>query len=281
MIDNGKWLAVCALFVLAGCAEPPPNETSASSTAAQPQASLAEVIAGEHRTPAYRQRDEHRNPLQTLEFFGLEPDMSVAEIWPTMGWYAEIIAPFVKDAGRYYAVHFPADHSSAFIRGQRSSFEHKMASAPETYGDVAVTSLAKGNYDIAPPGSLDLVLTFRNVHNWTMQDYGADVFAAMFAALKPGGVLGVVEHRGEPKLPGVERPTGYVREEDVIALAEAAGFVFDARTEVNANPADTKDHPMGVWTLPPSLLLGPNDYERYLAIGESDRMTLRFSKPAQ
>lgn len=242
-------------------------------------AALAQVIAGEHRTEAYRSRDAARHPRETLVFFGLRPDMKVAEIWPTMGWYAEIIAPYVKSAGKYYAVHFPADHSSAFIRGQRASFEHKVASAPEVYGDVAVTSLSKGRYEIAPPDSLDLVLTFRNVHNWTMQDYGADVFAAMFEALKPGGVLGVVEHRGEPKLPGVERPTGYVREEDVIALAEAAGFVFEARSEVNANPADTKDHPMGVWTLPPSLLLGSKDYERYVNIGESDRMTLRFAKP--
>lgn len=259
---------------LAACSEQP-----ASFQTTETGAALIRVIEGEHRTDAYRRRDAERHPFETLSFFGLESDMAVAEIWPTMGWYAEIIAPLVKDEGKYYAVHFPADHSSAFIRGQRASFEHKVASRPEVYGDVAVTSLAKGNYEIAPPASLDLVLTFRNVHNWTMQDYADDVFAAMFAALKPGGILGVVEHRGEPRLPGVDRPTGYVREEDVIALAEAAGFAFEARSEVNANPADTKDHPMGVWTLPPSLLLGPKDYERYRQIGESDRMTLRFKKP--
>ena len=252
-----------------GCDQVPPD--GVANDADQRRATLAALVAGEQRTPAYRDRDRYRHPVETLMFFGLRPEMTVVEIWPTAGWYTEIIAPFLKGEGQYYGAHFDAEHRSDFLRDQRAGFAGKLESAPDIYGSAQVTELGRGKYGIAPPGSADMVLTFRNVHNWTIGEYAEEVFAAMFTALKPGGVLGVVEHRGEPYLPGREAPTGYVRESDVVALATAAGFVLEESSEVNANPADTKDYPEGVWTLPPSLRRGPVDYEKYTAIGESDR----------
>ena len=241
---------------------------------------LASVVTGPHRTPAYVERDTFRHPIETLEFFGLAPDMTVVEIWPTTGWYTEIIAPYVRASGRYYGAHFDSEHNSEFLRTQRAAFISKLQAEPDIYGDAQVTELGRGKYEIAPAGSADMVLTFRNVHNWTIGNYAADVFAGIHRALKPGGVLGIVDHRGEPHPPGdPDTETGYLRTEDVITLAEAAGFELEASAEINANPADTKDHPEGVWTLPPSLRLGPEDYDKYVAIGESDRMTLKFRKP--
>ncbi len=241
---------------------------------------LAAIVAGDHRTPSYVSRDRYRHPAATLEFFGLSPTMTVVEIWPTTGWYTEIIAPYVRDGGRYYGAHFDREHSSQFLRTQRAAFISKLEAEPAVYGDAQVTELGRGKYDIAPAASVDMVLTFRNVHNWTIGNYAQDVFAGIHRALKPGGVLGIVDHRGEPHPPDdADRQTGYLRTADVIALAQAAGFELEASSEINANPADTKDYPEGVWTLPPSLRQGPLGYDKYLAIGESDRMTLKFRKP--
>ena len=242
---------------------------------------LRAVIDGPHRSEAFRARDEYRHPFETLQFFRVRPTMTVVEIWPGGGWYTEILAPYLRDGGTYYAAHFPSDSEVDYFRRGLAGFEAKMAAAPELYGEVNLVAFdpAQGALTV-PDGSADRVLTFRNVHNWLRNDGEQAAFDLFFKALKPGGILGVVEHRGKP---GIDRETmlstGYMDEESVIALATNAGFVLDGRSDINANLRDTKDHPQGVWTLPPSLRLGDQNRERYQAIGESDRMTLRFRKP--
>jgi predicted methyltransferase len=253
--------------------------------AASEDPALRAAIAGSHRTPGFVARDGARHPYETLSFFGIRPDMTVIEIWPGGGWYTEILAPYLRERGRLYAAHFSADAELKYFRELRGSFLHKLAAAPTLYDKVEVTEFDPPRaVAIAPPGSADLVLTFRNVHNWTMRGGGEArtlaAFAAFHRALKPGGVLGVVDHRLPADRPlAAQEESGYLREDFVIAVAERAGFVLAARSELNANPRDGADHPQGVWSLPPVLRGGEADRERYLAIGESDRMTLKFIKP--
>lgn len=244
---------------------------------------LDQALAGEHRDPANVTRDRFRNPKQTLLFFGISPDMTVVEIWPARGWYTEVLAPVLRERGNFFAAGFSlvAKRPPKWRRKVQLQFLEKLGEHPGAYGRVIATDLSvPERTEIAPPGSADLVLTFRNVHNWMKGDYAPGVFEAMYRALKSGGTLGVVEHRAKP---GTSRAdmvsSGYVTEAHVIDLAHAAGFLLDARSEINANPKDSADHPRGVWTLPPSLRLGAQDRDKYLAIGESDRMTLRFRKP--
>jgi predicted methyltransferase len=247
--------------------------------------SLRALTEAEHRSPENRARDVYRHPVETLEFFGLRPDQTVVEISPGAGgWYTEILAPYLRERGRLYAAGFERDPEPGPAREYQlrgaQGFANKLAERPDLYDRVVVTELGPRRQEIAPPGSADLVLTFRNVHGWMGGGYADKVFAAAYRALKPGGVLGVVEHRADPDKPqDPQARSGYVREDVVIALAEKAGFKLDARSEINANPRDTRDHPMGVWTLPPTLRMGEQDRDKYLAIGESDRMTLRFVKP--
>ena len=241
---------------------------------------LKEIIAGDHRSAENKARDNYRNPAETLTFFGIKPEMTVVEIYPGRGWYTEILAPYLKGTGTLYAAEHPGDPSYAPVQRALAAFEEKVKAEPELYGEVKRTKLAK-DQDIAPPGSADLIVTFRNVHSWMGSGSADDAFAAMFRALKPGGVLGVEQHRGDPNAP--QDPNGgkgYVTEEYVIGLAKKAGFELAEKSEINANPKDTKDYAKGVWTLPPTLRLGDEDREKYLAIGESDRMTLKFVKPA-
>ncbi|MGI9323305.1 MAG: class I SAM-dependent methyltransferase, partial [Pseudomonadales bacterium] len=231
----------------------------------------------------YVARNKYRNPVQTLEFFGLQPDMTVVEILPSGGWYTEIIAPYVRDEGRYYAAHFSPNTSSDYRRSNLHRFEQKMIDDPVLYGKVTTRHLNPPHeVAIAPAESADMALTFRNVHNWIMAGKEHEFFAAFYAALKPGGVLGVVEHRA---LPGagmeVMETTGYVTEAYVIEVASEAGFELAEKSEVNANPKDPTVHPKGVWTLPPSYRLKDVDRAKYTAIGESDRMTLKFVKPGK
>jgi predicted methyltransferase len=244
-----------------------------SSKQAARAAALKAAIEDPARPAQERARDRYRHPTQTLEFFGIKPDMTVVEIWPGAGWYTDILAPYLKEHGKLYAAVPPGPRSDAYRK--------KLASDPKLFGDVTVTELGPpDHYAIAPAGSADMVVTFRNVHNWMMGGFGQDVFKAIYKALKPGGILGVEEHRGNPKLPqDPKASTGYVRQDYVISLAEKAGFHLVAKSEINANPVDTKDYPKGVWTLPPTLRMGNVDRDKYLAIGESDRMTLKFVKP--
>jgi len=267
----------CALgmmLALAGCA---------GSSERDAGVALDRILAGDQRPAANRARDAYRHPKETLQFFDLRPDMSVVEVWPGGGWYTQILAPVLRERGKYYAAHFHIDEKSPRYMGPaREAFVKSLAVRPDLYDRVVVTSLdAPRHVDIAPRGSVDLVLTFRNVHNWSAAKTDEAMFRAFFDALKPGGVLGVVEHRANEGT-SLEQmiKTGYMTEAYVIGLAQQAGFRLVARSEVNANPKDTKDHPRGVWTLPPTFRLGDQDRQQYAAIGESDRMTLKFVKPA-
>lgn len=248
----------------------------------QHQEQIRQVVGSSHRTISNVMRDAGRNPEQTLSFFAVEPGHTVVEIWPGAGWYTEILAPLLREEGVYIAAHFDPDSEVDFFRKSRADFEKKLERSPDVYDRVQLTVL---DFDpetpIAPAGTADRVLTFRNVHNWLSQgrEETALVFQKMHAALKPGGMLGLVEHRariGTDLETMIE--TGYVTEELVIQFAEEAGFELVARSPVNQNPQDNTDHPEGVWTLPPTLRLGDENRAQYLAIGESDRMTLLFIK---
>jgi len=252
-----------------------------SAQATETSNSLAPILAGKQRSIEHKNRDAYRHPQQTLDFFDVKDDMTVVEVWPGEGWYTEILAPYLKDKGKLTTAHFSAD--AKVLRQQKSlqAFITKLHAQPKIYGNVELTVLQPPEaVKIAPDGSADRVLTFRNIHNWMKTDQAATVFEAMFRALKPGGILGVVEHRNSVLKPqDIHAESGYVTEDYVIALARNAGFEFLAKSEINANSKDTKDYPDGVWTLPPTLRLKDKDRKKYLAIGESDRMTLKFIKP--
>jgi predicted methyltransferase len=244
---------------------------------------VEKYMQGDHRSDSNISRNQYRHPKETLAFFEIEENMHVVEIWPSSGWYTEILAPALKEKGKYYAAGFAvsAKRTPEWRKNMVANFNDKLKKHPELYSEVIVTELSvPERVEIAPANSVDRVLTFRNVHNWMKGDYEDGVFAAMFNALKPGGVLGLVEHRAKEGTPiKQQKKSGYISESHVIALAEKAGFKLLAKSEVNANKLDSKDHPKGVWTLPPSLRLKDIDKEKYLAIGESDRMTLTFIKP--
>ncbi|MDB5987792.1 MAG: putative methyltransferase [Nevskia sp.] len=275
---NSKKLSLIALALslLCGAAE-------AKNTVAGVDKGLVAAVESPSRPAADRLRDKYRHPLQTLSFFGLKPDMSVVEIWPSAGWYSEILAPYLSGHGHYYAATAAASLPNASDETKKAvaQLRDKFAADPQRFGAPVLTEFRPPlKTAIAPPGSADLVLSFRNVHNWIAGDYEQAAFDAFFAALKPGGTLGIVEHRGKPGETLDEmKKTGYVSEAYVKALAQNAGFQFVAESQVNDNPKDTKDYPKGVWTLPPTYELGDQDRAKYLAIGESDRMTLKFVKP--
>ncbi|WP_426687418.1 class I SAM-dependent methyltransferase [Rhodanobacter ginsengiterrae] len=251
--------------------------TSASDfTASQ----LDNVLAGSWRSAANKARDEYRHPKATLQFFGVRPDQTVIEITPGGGWYAEILAPLLNDNGHYIAAE-KAPASDGEARSDDSALRRKFAADPARYGNARIVEFDGAAPKFGVPASADVVLTFRNVHNWVMADTAPAMFKAFFNVLKPGGVLGVVDHRAaDGSALDAVKGSGYLPTSYVVKLAIDAGFALDGSSEVNANPKDTRDHPKGVWTLPPTLSLGDQDKAKYLAIGESDRMTLKFVKPA-
>jgi predicted methyltransferase len=247
----------CAAFVVA-CA----SSSSRQSTAE----ALTVILGGDQRPPEERARDGYRHPKETLLFFGIRPEMKVLEVWPEPGWYTAVIAPLLREKGKYYAAVIAPDPGSKYITHRLEEYRSRLAARPEVYDKVEV----------------DMVVTFRNIHNWMARDQAAQAFASMYRALKPGGVLGVVEHRGNPAVPqDPKAKSGYVNEDYAIRLIEEQGFRLVAKSEVNDNPKDTKDYEQGVWTLPPTYRLGDKDREKYAAIGESDRFTLRFVKPTR
>jgi len=246
--------------------------------------SLADEIAalskGDHRAEGNADRNAYRNPVETLQFFGIEKDMRVVEISPGGGWYMEILAPLLREKGTYVAATYDPNSENERVRAAyESRHKKKLEAHPDLYDKVVDGVFGADKIDLGKPGSADMVLTFRNVHNWMGAGYADKAFAAFYEVLKPGGVLGVVEHRGDAsKAQDPKAQSGYVNQDHVIEMAERAGFVLADQSEVNANPKDDKDHPRGVWTLPPVLATKKEDGDKYAAIGESDRMTLKFVK---
>jgi predicted methyltransferase len=265
-----------ALLAASACA-PSPRAVAAAEAELHSDTAIAAAVGAATRTESNRARDQYRHPRETLGFFGVEPTDTVVEIWPGGGWYTEILAPLLREKGTYYAA-----ANGNGLNGAKALMTKDAA----LYGNIRLASFPTGrpgaDQPAVPAGTADVVLTFRNVHNWIMpeQPFADEAFRQMFAMLKPGGTLGVVEHRlAESADPALEKKSGYIKVSTVRRLAEAAGFRLAGSSEINANPADTKDHPNGVWSLPPALRGGDKDRERFLAIGESDRMTLKFVKP--
>ena len=295
----------CLTLALAACATSQDATEGTSSSSASASASQAEgsasasasssmvtnatgaaldtVLAGSWRTPQFTARDQYRHPKETLSFFLLKPDATVIEITPGGGWYAEILAPYVRDDGQYIAAVWddaiPNQPNYRYDLNKR--LRAKFAGNADVFGKAQVRTFDPSNPNFGPANSADVVLTFRNAHNWVDEGNPEEYFKAFFDVLKPGGTLGLTDHRANPGTDlATQKKSGYLTEDLVIGYAEAAGFKLEGRSEVNANPADTKDHPNGVWTLPPSNDHDPKDDAKYKAIGESDRMTLRFVKPA-
>lgn len=245
-------------------------------------AALAPILSSELRATDNSARDRYRHPAETLAFFELAPQLTVVEIWPgPNAWYTEILAPLLREQGQLICAHWGRDSRVPFFQEARERFDTKLAAVPDYYDRVVVTVLEPPALTvIAPAASADRVLTFRNVHNWLKAGSADAVFTAMYDALKPGGLLGVVEHRALVGTTDADMiRSGYVTEAQVVQLAAKAGFEYVASSEVNANPKDNSHHPKGVWNLPPALRGGDTDRGVYLAIGESDRMTLKFRKP--
>jgi predicted methyltransferase len=264
-------LCACVLLI-AACA--------ARSTRQSTAEALTTILAADQRSSENRARDVYRHPKETLLFFGIRPEMSALEVWPEPGWYTEVIAPLLREKGKYYAGVIAPDSSSQYITKRLADYRAKLASRPDVYDRVVVVTFPNDGTDAVPPGSVDMVVTFRNLHNWMARGTASQALATMYRALKPGGVLGVVEHRGNPAVPqDPQAKSGYVNEDYAVKMIEAQGFRLVAKSEVNANPKDIKDYEQGVWTLPPTYRLGDKDHDKYAAIGESDRFTLRFVKP--
>src|SRR2546423_13961831 len=274
MFENPRLAAaaIASASLVAACAATSSRQTTA--------ATLTAILAADYRPEESRARDSYRHPKETLLFFGIRPEMSVLEVWPEPGWYTELIAPLVREKGKYYAAVIAADPESKYISQRLQKYRQTLAGRPDLYDRVVTVPFPADGGDAVPPASVDMVVTFRNIHNWMGRDAAAQAFATMYRALKPGGVLGVVEHRGNPAVAqDPKAKSGYVNEDYAIRLIEAQGFRLVAKSQVNANPKDTKDYEQGVWTLPPTYRLGEKDRDKYAAIGESDRFTLRFVKP--
>jgi predicted methyltransferase len=286
---SALFAALGAALLLVACGEKPTAAPTAAETPETGKGSLEWAVNGKWRIEAEKARDPYRHPVETLSFFGIKPTDTVVEIYPGGGWYTAILGPYLKEGGgKLYAAH-PDPASSPGNQSNVEAYKDAFVANPQTYGQIEVTIASRESPGLAPDGTADAVLTFRNVHNWMAGGYAEKIFADAYKALKPGGVLGVEEHRlPSARDQDITASTGYVQEAYVVQLAERAGFKLEESSEINANPKDTANHPFGVWMLPPNLRAPQPgtpeaegyDAAQYKAIGESDRMTLRFRKPA-
>ena len=281
-------VAALALSAVAACGKKEPK-VDPTAPEGPPQGSLEWAIAGAWRVKD-KGRDAARHPMETLRFFGLQPKMTVVDFWPGSGWYTEIIAPYLKEGGgKYIAAGFQTGEGAEPSQSAlMAAFEQHFTSDRRLYGEIEFTAFGLGDGPVAPPSSVNMALFMRGIHAWMAAGIAEKAFAEAYAALRPGGILGVEQHRLAPEEDQVPAAAnGYVQEAFVKQLAAEAGFVFVAASEINANERDTKDHPFGVETLPPQRLTAPQgqppnplfDRAKYDAIGESDRMTLKFRKP--
>lgn len=278
-----KYLILLAVFSLASCSHqkkfetPQTKEENIVVQNHPTPKTIEEAVNSSFRTPAFKERDMYRHPVDTLTFFGVKSSMKVLEITPGTGWYTEILAPFLSDKGQYvmanHAANSPAPRSSHIANWSKMH--------PEVAGKMMTTTFNPKDESslLGEASSMDMVLTFRNVHNWMAAGTEDNAFKSFYTVLKRGGILGVVEHRAPESWNDPKAEKGYVRESDVIRMAKKAGFKYLGKSAINSNPKDTKDYPNGVWTLPPTYTLKDEEREKYQAIGESDRMTLKFSKP--
>lgn len=274
-------LALAMVLAAPAHALSPVADPGAAEIAVSP--AIEAAVKAATRDPANITRDAYRHPAQTLSFFKVMPTSTVIEITPGNGWYSEILAPLVRQQGQYVAavvdpMSVPEGRGRDYQQRSREGLQKKFGAATAQFDKASEVAYNPAAPVFGKPGSADVVLTFRNVHNWRKSGQAPGMFKGFYEVLKPGGVLGVVEHRAKADV-GDDDDTGYVGQQQVIAMAKAAGFTLDASSEINANPRDTKDHPNGVWTLPPSNNHDAADAAKYKAIGESDRMTLRFIKP--
>jgi predicted methyltransferase len=264
-------LLATGLVAFAGCMTP-----ALAATAIDPQ--LAALVASPQRSANFVARDGARHPAEELTYFGLKPGMTVVELWPGSGYWTEILGPYLARSGHYYVAQ-PVPGNKEEDEGV-ARWQARVDGMKDRVGSITQTVLGKDHYDIAPPGSADLVVTFRNLHNWVGDGFADQALAGIYRALKPGGILGVEDHRGRTDKPqDPKADDGYLRQDYAIELAKKAGFEFVGASEINANPKDTKDWVDGVWTLPPTLSQGDKDRARYVAIGEADNFVLKFRKP--
>ena len=274
-------------LALAGC-KPKADPQAPSSLGASGPVTLDAAVAGDWRSAQDKARDAWRHPAQSLAFWGVKPGDTVVEFWPGAGWYTDIIAPFLAaTGGTYYAADVQATTPAAVAL--TGALRQKIEANPKRYGQVRFTEFGPTSGPVAPAGTADVALFLRNLHDWMAGDIAEKAFHDAFQALKPGGVLGIEQHRATPGgAQDILAKTGYVQEAYVKQMAKEAGFAFDKASEINANPKDDHNHPFGVWTLPPTNRSAPPgkpanpdfDHAKYAAVGESDRMTLRFVKPA-
>lgn len=268
-------LAVLAMLAALPLVAPPPLAGLPLLAAARADDALQQSVNNPMRSAKFVARDAARHPAEVLRFFGVTPTSTVVEIWPGGGYWSEILAPYLFGAGTYYVAVPGPD-----MEKQAAAFRALKARNPVLFRHAVITEFGPAHGDIAPPGTADFVLTFRNLHNWMDMGFGEEAFAAFYRALKPGGILGIEDHRGRADQPqDPKAKNGYVRQDYAVELARKAGFELVGSSEVNANPRDTKDYPEGVWTLPPTFALGAKDHEKYAAIGEADNFELKFRKP--
>ncbi|MCG5051599.1 MAG: methyltransferase domain-containing protein [Myxococcales bacterium] len=282
---GGPGLALAALFIgLSACATasaPSADEQklldAPSPTQRANEKALA-ALSGAHRAAENKARDKYRHPAPTLAFFGLQDDFTVLELWPGGGWYTEILAPVLRDNGKLLVTSADPNGDPEDYQVKRAKeLDALFAAHPQVYDKVGKVIIDPKTLSFGSPHSVDMVLAFRSLHNWMGANVADTVLREIYEVLKPGGTFGLVGHRGPPD---TEPAGGYVSEAQAIELVKSAGFVLAEKSELNANPLDTKDHPKGVWTLPPNFALGEENRDKYAAIGESDRFTLRFVKPA-
>jgi predicted methyltransferase len=282
LVSLAAVLGACASAAPASPAAYAPAEAPPPGVDVETHAALRAAVLSPDRPAEERARDGARHPIETLEFFGIRRDMRVVELWAGGGWYSVILAPLLREQGRYIATNFDPNGPESGYTNLGRAFDQRVKSTPAIFAKAEVHFMhPPDDFALGPDGAADLVLTFRNFHNWLRDGVAERIVEASFRALRPGGVFGVVEHRARPDAdPKTVWKTGYVPEAFVVRMCEAAGFKLWSSSEVNANPKDTKNWPGGVWTLPPTLAMGEVDRAKYVAIGESDRMTLRFVRPA-